>query len=144
MNKKQVLSHIRYRYTVFFLTLTGMLYPLYGYDLSQDKVLYTVGTAHLDTQWRWTIQTTIDNYIKKTLDDNFDRFANYPDYVFSFEGSFRYMLMKEYYPARYETLKDYINQGRWAVAGSTLENGDMNIPSPESLIRQALIGNNYF
>jgi alpha-mannosidase len=114
------------------------------HDLSSEKVLYTVGTAHLDTQWRWTIQKTINDYIKKTLDDNFSRFEQYPHYTFSFEGAFRYMLMKEYYPDRYQIMADYIEQGRWRVAGTTLENGDMNVVSPESLIRQALIGNNFF
>ena len=118
--------------------------PLFAYDLETDKVLYTVGTAHLDTQWRWTIQDTINSHIKNTLDDNFSRFANYPHYTFSFEGAFRYMLMKEYYASRYVQLKNYINLGRWAVAGSTLENGDTNIIAPESLIRQELIGNNFF
>ena len=137
-----------FRYHSFFLfglfafTVLGFGVP--EHDLSTEKVLYTVGTAHLDTQWRWTIQTTIDDYIKKTLDDNFSRFENYPNYTFSFEGAFRYMLMKEYYPARYATMANYIDQGRWQVAGTTLENGDMNVVSPESLIRQALIGNNFF
>lgn len=126
------------------LHLSAVSFPEPEHDLSTEKVLYTVGNAHLDTQWRWTIQKTINSYIKKTLDDNFSRFALYPNYVFSFEGPFRYMLMKEYYPERYQTMAGYIAQGRWRVAGTTLENGDMNVVSPESLIRQALIGNNYF
>jgi len=124
--------------------VSGHAFSVPEHDLSTEKVLYTVGTAHLDTQWRWTIQKTIDDYIKKTLDDNFSRFEQYPNYTFSFEGAFRYMLMKEYYPQRYQAMAGYISQGRWRVAGSTLENGDMNVVSPESLIRQALIGNNFF
>ncbi|MBN2065174.1 MAG: alpha-mannosidase, partial [Sedimentisphaerales bacterium] len=114
------------------------------YDLANEKVLFVVATAHLDTQWRWTIQKSIDEYLKKTLDDNFTLLEKYPDYTFNFEGSFRYMLMKEYYPERYARMSDYIAQGRWHVAGSTVEQGDMNIVSPESLIRQTLLGNNYF
>ena len=129
---------------LLLLTLTSLSFAQDRPDLSKDKTLYVVGTAHLDTQWRWTVKTTINDYIKKTLDDNFSRFQQYPNYNFSFEGPFRYMLMKEYYPDRYDTLSDYIDQGRWHVAGTTLENGDMNIVSPESLIRQALIGNNFF
>ncbi len=106
--------------------------------------LYVVGTAHLDTQWRWTIERTIAEYIPATLRDNFRLFEKYPDYVFSFEGAFRYMLMKEYYPEEYEQLKRYIAAGRWRVAGSWLDAVDVNIPSPESLTRQALYGNGFF
>ena len=114
------------------------------YDYSKEKVLYVVGTAHLDTQWRWTIQKTIEDYIPKTLLDNFARFEKHPDYVFSFEGAFRYMLAKEYYPEDYERLKKYIAANRWAVCGSSVDAGDSNIPSPESLIRHILYGNGYF
>ena len=140
-------KQLRY-YFIFLLAMGGFFIGTVSaepdHDLSNEKVLYVVGTAHLDTQWRWTIQDTIESHIKKTLDNNFSLFEQYPDYVFSFEGAFRYMLMKEYYPSRYETMSNYIDQGRWHVAGSTLENGDMNVVSPESLIRQTLIGNNYF
>jgi len=48
--------------------------PSYGdeprYDLSHEKVLYCVGYAHLDTQWRWDFCKTIDQFILDTLDQN--------------------------------------------------------------------------
>ncbi len=110
----------------------------------QPGKVYTVATSHLDTQWRWTIQTTIDEYLLATLDDNFALLEKYPDYVFSFEGAFRYQLIKEYYPARYERLKQYIAQGRWRVCGSWLDAVDVNMPSPEALYRHALYGNGFF
>ena len=106
--------------------------------------LYVVGTAHLDTQWLWTIQDTIREYIPRTLHDNFALFERYPGYVFSFEGAFRYMLAKEYDPRGFERLEDYVDQGRWRVAGSAIDAGDVNIPSPESLVRHVLYGNGYF
>ena len=109
-----------------------------------QPVLYVTATAHLDTQWLWTIQTTIDEYLPATLRDNFALFEKYPDYVFSFEGSFRYQLAKEYYPQDYARLKEYTEQGRWHVCGSSVDAGDVNVPSPESLIRHILYGNNFF
>jgi len=118
--------------------------PGSSWDLSKDRVLYAVGYAHLDTQWRWDYVTTIDKYIKDTLVDNFQRFEDYPEYVFSFTGSVRYEMMKEYYPELYERMKDYIAQGRWFVSGSSVDEGDVNVPSPESVIRHVLYGNRYF
>ncbi len=108
------------------------------------KKLGVVGTAHLDTQWRWTIKNTIEEYIPNTLHDNFKLLEIYPDYVFSFEGSFRYMLAKEYYPADYERLKQYIAAERWRVSGSWVDAVDVNIPSFESLVRHALYGNGFY
>ncbi len=114
------------------------------FDLSKDRVLYCVGYAHLDTQWRWDFVTTIDRYIRDTLDDNFDRFEKYPGYVFNFTGSVRYRMMKEYYPEKFERLRSYIDQGRWFVSGSSVDEGDVNVPSAEAIIRQVLYGNDYF
>lgn len=71
-------------------------------------------------------------------------FEKYPDYRFSFEGSYRYELMEEYYPEEFEKLKEHVAQGRWNVTGSAYENGDVNIPSPEALFRNILYGNSYF
>jgi alpha-mannosidase len=114
------------------------------YDLSKEPVLYTVGYAHLDTEWRWDYETTINEYIKNTLDDNFQRFEKYKPYVFTFSGARRYKMMKEYYPEKYEKVKKYIAQGRWFVGGSSVDECDANVPSPESVIRQVLYGNGYF
>ena len=114
------------------------------YDLSQEKVLYCVGYAHLDTQWRWDFCKTIDQFILDTLDQNFDRFETYPGYVFNFTGSVRYQMMKEYYPERYARLKRYIAEGRWFVSGSSVDEGDVNVPSAESIIRHVLYGNEFF
>ncbi len=111
---------------------------------TEEPLLYVTATAHLDTQWLWTIQTTIDEYIPATLRDNFALFEKYPNYVFSFEGAFRYMLAREYYPEDYARLKEYVAQGRWRVCGSVVDAGDVNVPSPESLIRHILYGNNFF
>ncbi len=106
--------------------------------------LYVVGTSHLDTQWRWTIQETINEYLPATMRENFALFDQFPDYTFSFEGSFRYRLMQEYYPAEFERLKEYMKQDRWRVCGSWVDAVDVNIPSPESLVRHTLYGNGYF
>src|SRR5438105_2653280 len=74
-------------------------------DLSKDPTLYLVGYAHLDTEWCWDYQTTINDYLPATLHDNFALFEKYPHYVFNFTGANRYRMMKEYWPADYATLK---------------------------------------
>ncbi|MDR3314331.1 MAG: hypothetical protein LBS96_07745 [Oscillospiraceae bacterium] len=111
---------------------------------NQRPRIYTVATAHLDTSWHWPLEKTIEAYIPETLVENFALFEKYPGYTFSFEGAYRYALMEEYYPDLFAKLREYVAQGRWRVAGSSWENGDVNIPSPEALFRNILLGNNYF
>ncbi len=113
-------------------------------DLSKQPTLYVVGYAHLDTEWRWEYPQVIDEYLRKTMEDNFKLFDKYPHYVFNFSGANRYRFMKEYFPADFAKLKSYVDQGRWFPAGSSMEEGDVNAPSAEAIIRQILYGNLWF
>jgi alpha-mannosidase len=113
-------------------------------DLSNDPTLYVVGYAHLDTEWRWEYPQVIDQYIRNTMEDNFRLFEKYPHYVFNFSGANRYRFMKEYFPEDYARVKKYIDEGRWFPAGSSMEEGDVNAPSAEAIVRQILYGNDWF
>jgi alpha-mannosidase len=113
-------------------------------DYTKQKTLHCVATAHFDTQWLWTIQTSINEYLPATMYNNFKLFEKYPNYKFNFEGAFKYMLMKEYYPNEYAKVKEYIKQERWSICGSSLDAGDVNIPSPEAISRSILLGQNFF
>lgn len=106
--------------------------------------LYVVGYAHLDTEWRWEYPQVISEYLVKTMHANFDLFEKYPHYIFNFSGANRYRMMKEYFPADYEKVRQWVKAGRWFPAGSSMEESDVNSPSPESIFRQILYGNEYF
>ena len=113
-------------------------------DLSKQPTLYVVGYAHLDTQWRWEYPRVINEYLPKTMHDNFALFEKYPNYIFNFSGANRYRMMKEYWPADYARVKQYVAAGRWFPAGSSMEESDVNVPSAESIFRQILYGNRFF
>ncbi|MBV8890521.1 MAG: alpha-mannosidase [Acidobacteria bacterium] len=113
-------------------------------DLANQPTLYVVGYAHLDTEWRWEYPQVISEYIRKTMEDNFKLIDKYPHYMFNFSGANRYRLMKEYFPTDFAKVKSYVDSGRWFPAGSSMEEGDVNAPSAETIIRQILYGNNWF
>jgi alpha-mannosidase len=113
-------------------------------DITKEPTLYVVPYAHLDTQWRWEFPQSISEYLLKTMRVNFDYIEKYPHYVFNWSGANRYKMMKEYFPADYAKMKGYIAKGRWYPAGSSVEEGDVNLPNAEAIIRQILYGNDYF
>src|SRR5437016_301267 len=113
-------------------------------DLKKQPTLYVVGYAHLDTEWRWEYPQVINEYLRKTMEENFALFEKYPHYVFNFSGANRYRLMKEYYPADFAKLTQFVHSGRWFPAGSSMEEGDVNAPNAEAIIRQILYGNEWF
>jgi len=107
-------------------------------------VLYVIATSHLDSQWNWTVQDTIREFVPNTFFENFKRFERYPNYRFNYEGAIHYMWFKEYHPEAWPTLKNYVANGRWQLSGSWINAVDVNVPSPESLMRQALYGKWFF
>ncbi len=46
---------------------------------TQEKKVYLVADAHLDTQWNWDVQATIRSHIWNTMVQNFMLFRQYPD-----------------------------------------------------------------
>jgi len=108
------------------------------------SVLYVIGTSHLDSQWNWTVQDTIREFVPNTFFENFKRFEKYPDYTFNYEGAIHYMWFKEYHPEAWPTVQKYVAEGRWKLAGSWINAVDVNVPSSESLMRQALYGKRFF
>ena len=113
-------------------------------NLTKDPTLYLVGYAHLDTEWRWEYPQVIQEYLAKTLLDNFALIEKYPHYIFNFTGAYRYKMFKEYYPEDYKKLQQYVAAGRWFPAGSSVDESDVNSPTAESIFRQVLYGNEYF
>ena len=108
-------------------------------DITRVPTLYVVPYAHLDTQWRWDYPQVISEYLAKTMLMNFSLIDKYPHYVFNWTGANRYRLMKEYYPGMYARVTKYVAVGRWYPAGSSIEEGDVNLPTAEGIFRQVLL-----
>ncbi|MCR5463937.1 MAG: alpha-mannosidase [Bacteroidales bacterium] len=113
-------------------------------DTKDKPTVYMVSNAHFDSQWRWTVQTSINEYVRNTLVQNFALLDEYPDYKFSFEGAVKYAWAKEYYPDLFEKLKGYVASGRWHLSGASWDANDPNMPSIESEIRNILLGQEFY
>lgn len=135
---------IKYKNCIITVNVSKRLICRRRFYMAKKKKLYVTSNAHLDTQWNWTVQDTIRDSVKNTLEQNFELFEKYPHYRMNFEGAFRYKLAKEYYPDLYEKLKEYVAEGRWNVAGSQWDASDANVPSSEAYMRQILLGNGFF
>lgn len=131
------------RKILFILLITIFGYQALGYGQEKCKA-YVVANSHLDTQWNWDVQTTINVNLKNTLNRNLYLLRRFPNYIFNFEGAVKYNWMKEYYPNEYEEVKKYIREGRWHVTGSSWDANDTNIPSPESSFRNILLGQQFY
>jgi len=122
----------------------GAAEPNAAVNLERDPVLYLVGYAHLDTQWRWTYPQTIGQLLPYTVKANLPLLAQYPHYIFNFSGANRYRMLQEYFPEQFDLVRGQVAAGRWFPCGSSWEENDVNVPACESIIRQVLLGHRFF
>ena len=102
-----------------------------------------IGHAHIDTGWLWPIRETIRK-VARTFASQIHNIAAYPGYKFGASQAQLYDFAKRFYPALYAKVKKAVADGAWEIQGGMWVEADCNIPSGESLVRQFLVGKNFF
>lgn len=126
------------------LFLVGKSTAVSSQETEKKYKVYLVSNSHIDTQWRWDVKETIDDYLYNTVVQNLALLEKYPHYVFNFEGAIKYEWIKEYYPHLFPQIRNFVDKGRWHISGASYEANDPNIPSSESFIRNILLGQEFY
>ena len=120
------------------------LRPLFELPTDPATVDVTaVGHSHIDTAWLWPLRETIRK-CGRTFASQIGLIERYPGYVFGASQAQLYDFTKKHYPGLYEKIKKAVKKGAWEVQGAMWVEADCNLPSGESLVRQCLLGKNYF
>ncbi|MCL1887890.1 MAG: glycosyl hydrolase-related protein [Kiritimatiellaeota bacterium] len=120
------------------------LRPLFELPTDPATVDVTaVGHSHIDTAWLWPLRETIRK-CGRTFASQIGLIERYPGYVFGASQAQLYDFTKKHYPGLYEKIKKAVKKGAWEVQGAMWVEADCNLPSGESLVRQCLLGKNFF
>lgn len=101
-----------------------------------------IGQGHLDPVWLWRWTEGRAEAIA-TSQSAVDRLAEYPAFQFTRGESQVYAWIERENPELFEQIRSLIAAGRWHVVNGMVIQPDMNLPSGESFVRQALIGKAY-
>ena len=112
-------------------------------DPEREPALVLSGHAHIDVAWLWTLENTRKK-CGRTFATALRLMEEYPEYVFTQSQPQLYAYTRDRYPDLYEGIKRRVAEGRWEPTGGMWVEPDVNVPSGESLIRQALFGNRFF
>jgi alpha-mannosidase len=101
-----------------------------------------VGYAHLDPVWLWP---WTEGYAeaRATLRSAVDRLGEFPEFVYTFTSVVFLEWVRESDPALFADITRLVATGRFHLAGGWWVEADCNLPSGESLIRQALMGQRF-
>ena len=107
-----------------------------------QRVLHMIGNAHIDPVWLWQWPEGYQE-VRATFQSAIDRLDEYPDFVFTCDSSLFFEWVEESDRELFARIRERIAEGRFQVVGGWWVEPDCNIPSGESLVRQALYGQRY-
>lgn len=110
---------------------------------SSALTAHAVGHAHIDTGWLWQVKESVQK-CARTFASQLSLIKKYPDYIFAASSPQHYEFIKENFPGLYPQLRQAIKDGRWEPVGGMWVEADCNLTSGESLVRQFLLGKNFF
>jgi len=105
--------------------------------------LAVVGHSHIDVAWKWPYRET-KRKCARTFSSQLRLMELYPEFIYTQGQAILYEFVKAQYPELYEDIKNRVKEGRWDVTGSMYVEADCNLSSGESLIRQILVGKNFY
>lgn len=106
------------------------------------KKLFLLCNAHLDPVWQWDLAEG-KSVTLSTFASVVDLLEKY-DFVFCHNESVLYKWVEEYSPELFERIRKLIKAGKWKIMGGWYIQPDCNMPTAESITRQALVGKKYF
>ena len=106
------------------------------------KRIHMIGNAHIDPVWLWQWPEGYQE-VRATFQSAVDRMDEYPDFVFTCDSVVFFEWVEESDPQLFEQIRRRVADGRFQIVGGWWVEPDCNLPSGESLVRQALYGQRY-
>lgn len=104
--------------------------------------IHLIANAHIDPVWLWTTEDAIAATLATfrsaatLLEKN--------DFIFCHNEALLYEWIEEYDPELFARIAKLVVQGKWHIMGGWYLQPDCNMPTGESLVRQAMTGLHYF
>jgi alpha-mannosidase len=107
------------------------------------KKLFLICNAHLDPVWLWSWEEGLAEALSTfRLAAGFcDEF---PAFVFCHNEALLYQWVEKHDPGLFQKIRELVAAKKWHIMGGWYLQPDCNLPSGESLVRQILVGKQYF
>ena len=102
-----------------------------------------VGHTHIDVAWLWDLYQT-RHKVARSFSTVLRLMEKYPEYRFMSSQAALYDMVQQDEPELFERIRERIREGRWEVEGGMWVEADCNLAGGESLVRQFLVGQEFF
>lgn len=105
--------------------------------------LHLISNAHIDPVWQWEWEEGAAAAVS-TFRAAADFCEQFEGYVFNHNEALLYEWVREYEPSLFERIRTLVGEGKWHIMGGWYLQPDCNLSSGESLVRQIVLGREYF
>jgi len=107
--------------------------------LAQARTVYLATYSHVDADWLWPYQEG-EQQAHSTFRSVLGILDEFPQLRFSMTSAVHYKWVRESDPALFERIRAAVARRQWEPLGGWWVEADTNVPSGESLMRQAVVG----
>jgi len=112
-------------------------------NATSSNVVSLIGNAHLDPAWMWRMPEGLEAF-SATCRSAIARIQEFPGFIFTCSSAAHYAFVEETDPKLFSEIQDAVKSGAWSIVGGWWVESDCNLPSGESFVRQALLGQRFF
>ncbi len=105
--------------------------------------VHLICNAHLDPVWQWQWEEGCSEALA-TFRNAVQLLEEYEDLIFNHNEAVLYQWVQEFDPILFQKIQNLVKRKRWFISGGWYLQPDVNMPGTEALIRQILLGQEYF
>lgn len=109
----------------------------------KKPTVHLICNAHLDPVWQWRWEEGCAEALS-TFGNAVDLLKEHGKFIFNHNEAILYQWVRRYDPALFKQIQKLVKAGRWCISGGWFLQPDVNFPGTESLIRQILVGRQFF
>jgi len=110
---------------------------------TDGPVVDLIGHTHIDVAWQWRLKHT-RRKAARSFASVLENMRQYPDFLFMSSQPQLYQFVKEDEPELYREIAEKVREGRWEAEGAMWLEADCNLSGGEALVRQILLGKQFF
>jgi hypothetical protein len=111
-----------------------------GIPEDAERVLVFAESSHWDPDWLFTSDEYYERFVRSNLDQALEELQREPRRIYSVECMFFLRLYWDREPERRQQIRRFINDRRLRLTSSGVTTADTLIPSPEAILRDFLLG----
>ena len=111
---------------------------------TRNRIVYIMPHSHIDVEWYWSYPTTLE-WTKEIIGKALDLMRRDPDYRFTQDQVVLIRpILEEMSEEDREFFLQMVREGRFQIVGGMYVQPEVAEPRGETLIRQILVGKNWF